>query len=112
LSAFAPAIPIPRSPCFAANGDHPAADDAFAHAATAIDSLRRGGRSGEATLAEAFHHSVKGRPDQAIGSLRALLNRAELPFTGWTIPIEPLFDPVRHLAEFRTILDVLAERAR
>lgn len=95
-----------------ADGNRAAAADAFAHATAAIDALRRGGRTSEATLAEAFLHSVNGRTEDALRALHALLEPSGLPFTGWTIPIEPLFAPLRPLPEFRTILAALADRAR
>jgi hypothetical protein len=41
-----------------------------------------------------------------------LLERAELPFTGWTIPVEPLFEPLRNTSGFQRIADRLADRAR
>ncbi len=59
-------------------------------AAAAIDALRKGGRTGEATLAEASHHAVRGQDDAALVCLQTLLDRAEMSFTGWTIPVEPL----------------------
>jgi DNA-binding winged helix-turn-helix (wHTH) protein/Tfp pilus assembly protein PilF len=96
----------------AAAGDKAGTVDAFARATTAIDALRRGGRGGEATLAEAFLHCVQGRSDDALECLRALLGKAEMPFTGWTMPIEPLFAPLRPLPAFQALLDTLAERAR
>lgn len=93
-------------------GDKTGAADAFARATKAIDALRRGGRGGEATLAEAFHHAVQGRPADALECLRALLGKADMPFTGWTVPIEPLFADLRPLPAFQSLLDTLAERAR
>jgi tetratricopeptide (TPR) repeat protein len=96
----------------AAAGDTAGTADAFARAATAIDALRRGGRGGEATLAEAFQHCVQGRSVDALECLRALLGKADAPFTGWTMPIEPLFAPLRTLPAFQTLLDTLAQRAR
>ncbi len=96
----------------ASGGDSAGASDAFTRASAAIDALRRGGRGGEATLAEAFLHSVTGRPDEALASLRTLLDKAELPFAGWTIPIEPLFEPLRSQPAFQALLGTLAERAR
>jgi tetratricopeptide (TPR) repeat protein len=96
----------------AASGDARKADAAFKHAANAIDALRRGGRGSEATLAEAFMHAVCGRPDEAITALKRLVDRPELPFTGWTIPIEPLFAPLRQRADFQGILATLAQHAR
>jgi hypothetical protein len=94
-----------------ASGDVAGAERAFADARVAIEALRRGGRSGEATLVEALLHSVQNRPDSAIEALHALLEHAELPFTGWTIPIEPLLQPLRDLPEFRPVAARLAERA-
>jgi DNA-binding winged helix-turn-helix (wHTH) protein/Tfp pilus assembly protein PilF len=96
----------------AAAGDAEGASDAFTRATTAIDALRRGGRGSEATIAEAFHHCVQGRSDDALECLRALFGKAEMPFTGWTVPIEPLFAPLRPLPAFQALLDTLAERAR
>ena len=95
-----------------ADGDAPAAEAAFAKAVTAIDSLRRGGRTGEATLAEALNHVVRRREDAAVNCLQTLLDRPEMSFTGWTIPVEPLFQELRDRPAFQPILGRLAERAR
>lgn len=88
------------------------ADAAFAEAAAAIDALRRGGRSGEAALARAFLHAACDRADEAIGCLTSLLERTELPFTGWTIPLEPLLEPLRTYPGFQQVLQNLESRAR
>jgi DNA-binding winged helix-turn-helix (wHTH) protein/Flp pilus assembly protein TadD len=88
------------------------AENAFAKAVVAIDALRRGGRTGEAMLTEAFHHVVRGREDAAVTCLQTLLDRPEMPFTGWTIPLEPLFQQVRVRPVFQPVLAKLAERAR
>jgi tetratricopeptide (TPR) repeat protein len=96
----------------AADGEIVAADSAFARASQAIEALRRGGRGGEAALAEAFHHAVRGRPEDALGTLDRLLERAELSFAGWTIPVEPLLERIRGSAGFQTVLTRLSERAR
>jgi DNA-binding winged helix-turn-helix (wHTH) protein/tetratricopeptide (TPR) repeat protein len=95
-----------------ASGDARGAEAAFSHATRAIDALRQGGRGSEATLAEAFMHAVRGRPDDAIGLLKRLVDRPELPFTGWTVPIEPLFAPLRQRADFQGVLATLARHAR
>lgn len=92
--------------------DAAAAETAFAKAVTAIDALRRGGRTGEATLTEAFHHAVRGRDEPAVTCLQTLLDRPEMPFTGWTIPVEPLFHQLRARPVFQPVLAKLAERAR
>ena len=96
----------------AASGDKRAADAAFKHATSAIDALRQGGRGSEATIAGAFMHAVCSRSDEAIASLKRLVDRPELPFTGWTIPIEPLFAPLRQRADFQSVLATLARHAR
>jgi DNA-binding winged helix-turn-helix (wHTH) protein/Tfp pilus assembly protein PilF len=103
---------VGRGTALAAEGRRKEADAAFARASAAIDALRRGGRASEATLAEAFQHNVNGRADHALEALESLLEHAEHPFAGWTIPIEPLFASLRGLPDFRSILATLAERAR
>ena len=95
-----------------ADGEAVAADAAFARASKAIEALRRGGRSGEAAMAEALHHAVRGRQEDAIAALHRLLDKAELSFSGWTIPVEPLLAPLRQTPAFQSVLTKLAERAR
>ena len=95
-----------------ASGDASAASAAMAHARTGIEALRRGGRRSEATLAEAFALTVEKRPADAIAALNRLLDEAEVPFTGWTIPVEPLLAPLRQVAGYKEVLTRLAERAR
>jgi DNA-binding winged helix-turn-helix (wHTH) protein/tetratricopeptide (TPR) repeat protein len=87
-------------------------DAAFDRVAAAVESLRRGGRGSEATLAAALHHTVRGQFDDALECLNVLLERAELPFTGWTIPVEPLLEPLRGRPDYQRIAAKLAERAR
>ena len=96
----------------AAAGRQKDAGKAFDRASAAIDALRRGGRRGEATMVTAFHHAATGRPADALDCLTELLERADLPFTGWTIPVEPLLEPLRPHPGFQQILASLADRAR
>ena len=93
-------------------GQTPQADAAFTRASAAIDALRRGGRSTEATLAHAFLHATTGTLDEAVRCLKSLLEKSDLPFSGWTIPIEPLLDPLRDRRPFQDVLEALAARAR
>jgi DNA-binding winged helix-turn-helix (wHTH) protein/Flp pilus assembly protein TadD len=93
-------------------GDAPASAAAMTHALEAIEALRRGGRRSEATLAESFALTLQKRQADAIAALNRLLDEAELPFTGWTIPVEPLLAPLRQAAGFKEVLARLAERAR
>ena len=92
-------------------GDEPEAERTFACARGAIGALRRGGRASEATLAEAFLHAVTGRDAEAIDRLRSLVERPELPFTGWTIPIEPLLAPLRGAPAYAAVAARLAKNA-
>ncbi len=96
----------------AAHGDRRSAEAAFKHAARAIHALRAGGRTSEAAMAEAFHHAVCGRPSEAVDALKRLVEHPELPFAGWTIPIEPLFVSLRKTPGFQAVLDTLAAHAR
>ena len=88
------------------------AESAFEKAQTAIDALRRGGRSAEATLTLAFLHTAADRHAEALHCLRTLLEKSDLPFSGWTVPIEPLLRPLHRQAAFQEILNTLATRAR
>ena len=95
-----------------AAGDPGGAESAFARAETSIASLRQGGRGSEALLAEALHSAARRDEDRALHALHELLDRADLPFTGWTIPVEPLLEQVRQLRGYRGIAELLANRAR
>jgi DNA-binding winged helix-turn-helix (wHTH) protein/tetratricopeptide (TPR) repeat protein len=95
-----------------AAGDADGSAAALAQAATAIEALRRGGRSSESLMAEAMRHAVTGDRRAALDCLHALLDRPDLPFSGWTIPIEPLLVPLHKEPEYHRLSDRLAERAR
>jgi tetratricopeptide (TPR) repeat protein len=88
------------------------ADKAFSQATDAIEALRRGGRSSEAALAQAFLNVATGRNPKALECLQMLLDRQEPPFAGWTVPIEPLLHPLHHERGFPQVLERLATRAR
>ena len=96
----------------AAGGDRRRSAAAFEGASQAIAGLRSGGRGSEGTLAEAFQHTVQGRSAAALELLRRLVERPQLPFTGWTIPVEPLFAHLRGQPAFQAITARLAENAR
>ena len=94
------------------SNDRKRAAGAFARAAAGIEGLRRGGRAPEASLAEGFLHAVRGDHGGAVALLKRLVDRPEVPFTGWTIPVEPLFAPIRETTDFRAVLAALAQHAR
>jgi hypothetical protein len=50
--------------------------------------------------------------DEAIRSLNALIERPDLPFSGWTIPIEPLLERIHEHEDFQRVTAKLAQRAR
>ena len=95
-----------------AAGDTAGALAALTRATAAIDALRRGGRASEAMLSEAMSHAVRGDADRALETLHALLDKPDMPFSGWTIPIEPLLAPLRKHPEYQRVTGRLAERAR
>ena len=95
-----------------AAGDADGSGAALTQASAAIDALRRGGRSSEAMMAEAMSCSVRGDAERAVELLHALLDKPDMPFSGWTIPIEPLLEPLRKLPEYQRVTGRLAERAR
>lgn len=95
-----------------ANKKRKEADATFARADAAIVALRKGGRGSEATIAQAFLNTATGRTAEAMDCLRQLLDRGDLPFTGWTIPVEPLLEPLRSQRPFQEILQALVVRAR
>ena len=96
----------------AASGQADRSARAFERAVGAIEGLRRGGRNSEATLAEAMLRTVRGDRDGAVEALHALLERPDMPFSGWTIPIEPLLATLRKDGDFTRVLARLADRAR
>ena len=59
-----------------------------------------------------MRHAVGGAADRAFETLHALLDKPDVPFSGWTIPIEPLFKPLRKHPEYQRVTGRLAERAR
>jgi tetratricopeptide (TPR) repeat protein len=81
-------------------------------AAAAIAALRRGGRGSEATLAEALRLAAAGEDEAAVHALHELLDGADVPFTGWTIPVEPLLEPLRSTRGYAHVLQRLSDAAR
>jgi DNA-binding winged helix-turn-helix (wHTH) protein len=88
-----------------------AADDARAAARHAIEELRHGGRSVEASLMAAAENTVEERHQHAVDALESLLLQTEHGHAGWIVPIEPLFRPLRGSKRFNDVLRRLAERA-
>ncbi len=85
---------------------------ALALAETAIAELDRGGRIAEAAVTRAGALVLRDRADEAVLQLDRLLIDAPNAFAGWTIPVEPLLEPLEQNAGFDRVLTRLADRAR
>jgi DNA-binding winged helix-turn-helix (wHTH) protein len=77
-----------------------------------VESLERAGRGTEAALTRALACVQEGDLPAAIEILARLVERAPPGQAGWSIPIEPLLQPLRHHHGFESILARLATRAR
>ena len=88
-----------------------AAENARAAARQAIEELRHGGRSVEASLMTAAENTVEERHEHAVDALESLLLQTEHGPAGWIVPIEPLFRPLKGSKRFSEVLRRLAERA-
>ena len=77
-----------------------------------IADLQRANRTVDAAIMSAGELVVRGRLDEALQTLSRLLADAPLGSAGWSIPIEPLFAPLRDLPAFETLLATLSARAR
>ena len=85
---------------------------ALALAEKATAELDKGGRIAEAAVTRASALVLLGRSDAAVGQLDRLLTAAPSAFAGWTIPVEPLLEPLGRSAGFDRVLTRLADRAR
>ncbi|HSL22250.1 MAG TPA: winged helix-turn-helix domain-containing protein [Vicinamibacterales bacterium] len=92
-------------------GQEAAAAAAAARARSVVEALARGPRIQEATLLQAVLLAAAGHPDGALQALVRLVTGAPPGFTGWTIPIEPLLEPVRQLPGYAALAASLAARA-
>jgi hypothetical protein len=63
-------------------------------------------------MADAAVATATGMPDKAIACLTTLVERTDQPFAGWTIPLDPLLDPLRARPDFEGVMVALAARAR
>lgn len=85
---------------------------ALSLAEQAIAELDRGGRIAEAAVTRASALVLRSLSDEAVVQLDALLTDAPTAFAGWTIPVEPLLEPLGRNAGFDRVLTRLADRAR
>ena len=92
-------------------GNGGGADDSMAHAARSVGELRESGRVTEAAVAHSMWQVGSGRVEDAAHTLLGLMDEAPPGFAGWTIPVEPLLDPIRRLPAYPRVLHRLAQRA-
>lgn len=93
-------------------GRDPEKETALARAEKAMVELDKGGRIAEAAVTRASALVLRGRADEAVAQLGGLLNEPPVAFAGWTIPVEPLLEPLAGSGGFQRILTRLADRAR
>ncbi|MBK5297957.1 MAG: winged helix-turn-helix domain-containing protein [Vicinamibacteria bacterium] len=92
-------------------GNQSGASDAMAHAARSVGELRESGRATEAAVAHSMWQVGSGQTEEASHTLLGLMDEATPGFAGWTIPVEPLLDPIRRLPAYQRVLERLAQRA-
>jgi len=66
----------------------------------------------DAAIMQAGELVVRGRLDAALQALSRMLADTPPGSAGWSIPIEPLFAPLRNLPAFEALLATLGTRAR
>ena len=84
---------------------------ALSLAENAIAEIDRGGRIAEAAVTRACAFVLRGRANEAVQQLGELLTDAPTAFAGWTIPVEPLLEPLAQSPGFARVLTRLADRA-
>ncbi|PYR28887.1 MAG: hypothetical protein DMF98_01590 [Acidobacteria bacterium] len=77
-----------------------------------IADFERAHRTVDGAIVRAGELVVVGQFEEALQTLSRLLADEPPGSAGWSIPIEPLFAPLRHLPGFETLLATLATRAR
>lgn len=94
---------------FEALGDTEGAEAEFTRAEDALPALNRT-RPSEALILQGALHTSQGRHDEAIEALSTLLETAH-PSSAWSVPVDPLLQPLRQHAGFRAILERIAALA-
>jgi tetratricopeptide (TPR) repeat protein len=91
-----------------ANG---AARQAGERVAAACATLAESGKHGEQALVMAAALGWAGNPDDGVAHAEAALSRAGTDSTGWSLPADPMFAPLRSSAGYPRLLARLASRA-
>lgn len=85
---------------------------ALSSAEQTADIMRSAGRAGQALFLDAARASVEGNDALAVQLLEQAVTREPAGSFGWTLPIEPIFAPLRASGRIAHVLDELARRAR
>jgi thioredoxin-like negative regulator of GroEL len=93
-------------------GEKETAERELAAGRAAADALEKAGRTAEFVVASAMGDVLHGLADDACRRLASLLDSAPPGFAGWTIPVEPAFMQLHTRDDFKSLLRLLAERAR
>jgi hypothetical protein len=73
--------------------------------------LTAAGRATDAALLSIAGLAWTGRTSEAVAQLSQLLEAAPAGSTGWSLPVDPMFAPLRHASGMDRILARLASRA-
>jgi len=98
----------------AALGAAMARDDAagaLAAVAAACEAMAGAGKHGERTLLLAAAHGWRGDADTGLGTAEQVLAGASPDTTGWSLPADPIFAPLRAAPGFARLAARLASRA-
>lgn len=86
-------------------------DAALAEARQAIEDLDASGRPVDAAMALAQWQVVSGRPEDALATLRTMLDQTPPGHAGWTLLLEPWLVELQPLPSFAQVVRRLQQRA-
>lgn len=87
------------------------AADAVARVAPACDTLHASGKHGERRLVLAAAHAWAGHDAEAVAIASEALDASGPDPTGWSLPADPMFAPLRSAAGYGSLAARLASRA-
>jgi DNA-binding winged helix-turn-helix (wHTH) protein len=93
-------------------GDAAASADARRMTRETITTLEQTERAHIALMVGACDAAVHHEPDRAVDALERLLTLGPPSVLGWTVPVEPCFQPLAGHAGFARVLAKLADRAK
>ena len=85
--------------------------EAVGRVSSACDTLTASGKHAERALVLAAAHAWAGRPDQGLALAEQAIDTPRPDTTGWSLPAEPMFAPLRSAAGYARLAAHLASRA-